>query len=118
MGNHIGKKFNIRPQTEKSKLIMNYEDFADAQPGNFLGLFVGGKYNSLDNTLTTFFEKTIPIKDQKDKQRVFLQHHERTNSDLYDGKKPIVVEYKLPLKGRISLEDFQKGKVKTYLVNK
>ena len=97
------------------KIILNYEDFANAKKGNFLALSMSGNYNNqlskiFSNCTTTFFKKREVI--DANFQKVFLHHSERTSDNLYNGKKPRVVEYILPRTGKLKLNKFKEGEVK------
>ena len=92
------------------QFVVNYEDFQELTIGNCLGVLAQGR----GNEFSAYFEGR---EAHKRHQIILLQQEGILNDGPIINKQiSKVVEYKLPLSGKINLEDFYKGKVKEYPV--
>jgi hypothetical protein len=110
MTKDIDKKFKLR-FSGIAQFVSNYEEFGKVEIGNNLAVLVSG----INREFTAFFEGR---ELKKDFQRVFLQYDYHINEGPIRETGVKVVEYKLPLTGKICLEHFMKGKVKEYPLSK
>ena len=92
------------------QFVVNYEDFQKLDIGDCLGILAQGR----GNKFSAYFEGREVYKRH---QIILLQQEENLNDGpIIDKKTSKVVEYKLPLSGKINIKDFYKGKVKEYHV--
>jgi hypothetical protein len=103
---HFKKRFNGILQ-----FVSEYNDFEKVEKGDLLGILAQGRGNEFG----AYFEgRELKRKFQK----VFLQQECIINDGPQINQKfSKVVEYKLPLTGKICLEHFIKGKIKEYPLN-
>jgi|WetSurMetagenome_2_1015567.scaffolds.fasta_scaffold179613_2 hypothetical protein len=110
MGKSIDKKFKSR-FSGTLQFVANYEEFSEVDIGDNLGILAHGA----GNEFAAFFEGA---ELKKRYQIVFLQQECTVNNGpVINEKKRKVVQYKLPLNGKIYLNDFTKGKIKEYPVD-
>lgn len=109
MKNTIEKKFHPKI-SGILQFVSDYEDFSKVDVGDCLGIFVHGR----GNEFSAYFEGR---EEKKRNQIILLQQEEKINDGPRINEKRLkVVEYQLPLKGKIYLEHFERGKIKEYPV--
>jgi hypothetical protein len=110
MGKGIDKNFKSRFEGTL-QFVSDYEDFRRVEIGDCLGILAQGR----GNEFSAYFEGK---EEKRSYQKVFLQQECILNDGpIINEKKSKVTAYKLPLTGKINLEDFTKGKLREYPIN-
>lgn len=89
--------------------LLKYEELEEVKVGNNLVVLVQG----MNNEFTAFFEGR---ELNKNSQIVYLQLDYKIEEGPMKERGTKVIKYKLPLTGKIYLEDFAKGKIREYPV--
>lgn len=93
------------------RVVENGEGFLERQVGEFLSIRFKGKKN---DSIGAYFEGVEKINSNK--QKVFLQY-DADNEDSTENFKSQVIEYILPLDGKLSRTDFIEGRGNSYPIS-
>ena len=106
----VERKFHSR-SSGTMQVITRYEELEKLEIGMWPAIYA----RRSREIFQVCFEGREPI--GKDKQRVFLKYDLEIPFWPHAEEMPQVIEYMLPRRGEILIEDFEKGKIKTHGVN-